>query len=66
MLKVVATDGVPEWTTLLSNRLVLFQHPLKKFIGFEGFGGKVDDFIEDKEMEEDANACIRGWLDFGQ
>ena len=66
MLKAAATDGMPNWTTLLSNRLALFQHPLRRFVGFEGFGGNINDFTEDTRLDEVSNACIRGWLEFGQ
>ena len=66
MLKAGAAYEVPGWETLLSNRLAIFQHPIKNFSEFEGFGGAANGYTEDARLEKTSNACIQGWLQFGQ
>jgi len=66
MLKAAATNQMRGWPTLLSNRLILFQYPLREFGGFEGFGGVTNGYSEHAMMDMPTNACITNWLEFGQ
>ena len=66
MLKAAAMNQMQGWATLLSNRWVLFQHPLREFYGFEGFGGVTNDYTGHAMIDMPTNACITNWLEFGQ
>ena len=66
MLKAAATNGMRGWATFLSNRLAIFNHPLRDLVGFEGFGGEVIGYTEHAMLDKPATACIANWIEFGQ
>ena len=63
LLKVLAKDGIPGWQRYLSNRHMMFLHPLRNCGGFDGPGTK-------ECVTEIASGttywCVKGWLEFGQ
>ena len=66
LLKAAAMDRMPGWPTYLSNRHLMFRHPLRAFSGFNGPGRFVEcNNMYDKGRCDDAHACIQGWIHFG-
>ena len=66
LLKAAAMDRMPGWPTYLSNRHLMFRHPLRAFSGFNGPGRLVEyNNVNDKVRCDDALACIQGWIYFG-
>ena len=52
-----------DWDTMLSNRHLMFRHPLLKFSGFTGLQSHGTPADVQKMRTENANAaCVKGWL----
>ena len=66
ILKAGASEGFVDWTTLLSNRHIMFRHPLRNFSGFEGLEGATNVNTMNVLADQPMNDCINGWLSFGQ
>ena len=66
ILKLAAMEGVLGWENLLSNRHLMYQHPLRGFYGFEGLGAGTNGCILPALVETPMDHCIDGWLSFGQ
>ena len=65
MLKLAAREDHRDWSTLMSNRHLLFMHPLLKFHGFDdsldaGSTCNGNGFAETNE----GNDCVSAWLRF--
>ena len=61
ILKLGASEGMPGWTTFLSNRHLTFLHPLRMFNGFEGPGeyARVGDVNGDMQIIS-SHQCVQG------
>ena len=75
LLKAGAQDALPGWSTMLSNRHLIFKHPLLRFGSFEGPVKKggcalATSGIGDEGMrtcvDGDTYNCVDQWLAFGQ
>ena len=65
LLKAAARETTFGWPTLLSNRHLIFRHPLHEFMGFEGptSSAKTTGI---GMINGAANNCVEQWLAFGQ
>ena len=66
VLKIAAMDQVLGWSTLLSNRHLIFQHPLREFYGFQGLGVEKKCCTNDALLEQSMTHCMDGWISFAQ
>ena len=65
LLKAAAREKMQGWTTFLSNRHLIFRHPLHQLGGFEGPAGKVR-CMGIGGANGDMYNCTDQWLAFGQ
>ena len=74
ILKIGAAECHADWTTMLSNRHLMFRHPLLKFHDFCGMACKTKNGAQNDGgvhpvavVSATATAtCINGWLQFGR
>ena len=63
MLKIGAREHHMDWDTMLSNRHLMFRHPLLKFSGFTGLQSHgTPASVQEKRNENASAACVKGWL----
>ena len=65
LLKEAARNNMVDWTTFLSNRHLMFMHPLRQFTEFEGITTSGTNDECGVETTDD-HQCINGWLQFAQ
>ena len=66
MLKSAARDDVSEWSSMLSNRHLIFRHPLLSFGGFEGPSKNGGGALATSGINgEGVRTCVDGWIKLG-
>ena len=66
LLKCGAREGIVGWPAFLSNRHLIFQHPLLMFSSFTGLGNDAKDAVMKTEVHTGGiHECMHGWINFG-